>query len=425
MSALYYEEGEKAQGQKVMLATPCYGSPCAAYVHAIARSREALTQAGIQSAYVLLQDNPHVDDARNAIVRYFLESDCTELVFLDADVDWEPSALVQLCKRDVDLVGGIYPFRRDGAEHMPVRLKEGARVSDDGLIEVEGLPTGFMKIKRHVLEKVAAKAPKYWDKMDSTALVFDRPDPGEDGTRWGGDIAFCNKWRALGGTLYADQELRLGHTAKIILRDSLGSHLRRISGTTMQYVAQRIRAGSETESDYNEVFKYAGDNFVADAGVLALCVGLARKCAGPIIETGSGLSSVLMGATTNEFVYALEHDRFYAARTVHWAEQAGVANVGVCCAPLEDGWYDIEKFDLPKKFSVGFCDGPPRMYGTRMKFFQHIAPRCTVVLVDDFNTDIAYANQVQAWADANGRCVQRLGRTALITKQALDLKMAA
>ncbi len=44
-----------------------------------------------------------------------------------------------------------------------------------------------------------------------TAMVFDRPDPDKDGTRWGVDIAFCNKWRALGGKIYADEtQRRLG-----------------------------------------------------------------------------------------------------------------------------------------------------------------------------------------------------------------------
>ena len=138
MSNLFYDEGPPASGQKVMLATTSYGDPAASYTFSMARSREALTAAGIASAYLLLQGNCHVDDARNAVVRDFLASDCTELLFLDADVNWEPQALVHLCRRDLDLVGGVYPFRREGGENMPVRMAEGQMV--DGLLEVEGLP---------------------------------------------------------------------------------------------------------------------------------------------------------------------------------------------------------------------------------------------------------------------------------------------
>ena len=416
MSNHFYDEGEPAKGQKVLLATPSYDKPAAAYTFAIAKSRQALQEAGIQSAYLLLQGNCHVDDSRNSIVRDFLESDCTELVFLDADVDWEPKALVQLCQRELDIVGGVYPYRREGGENMPVRMMPGATLVD-GLIEVEGLPTGFMKIKRHVLEKMAAVAPKYFDKIYETALVFDRPTPGEDKTRWGGDVDFCNRFRSMGGRIYADADLRLGHTATVVVRDSLAGHIRRLSGQTLTHVIPRVRAGIETEEDYNEAFQYAANNYAADAGVLAVVTGVARKCRGPIIETGSGLSSVFMGAATDQTVYSLEHVANYAAQTVTWCEEAGVSNVGVCHAPLKDFWYDIDQFDLPKKFALGFCDGPPRMYGTRMKFFEVLASRCEVIVVDDIKTDNGFAKAVNAWAEANGRTMQVLGRTALLTRQ--------
>ena len=401
-----------------MLATPSYDSPSASYTFAISKSRRALHESGIQSAYLLLQGFCHVDDGRNAIVRHFLESDCTDLMFLDADVDWEEKDLVKLCQRDLDIVGGVYPYRREGSEEMPVRLKAGCTQAVNGLLEVEGLPTGFMKIKRHVLERMADVAPKYFDKIYETALVFDRPTPGIDKMRWGGDVDFCRRWREIGGRIFADQEIRLGHTASVVIRDSLGSHIRRVSGTTLAHVIPRVRACTETDADYNEAFKYGGNNYAADPGVLALVTGIARKCRGPIIETGSGLSSVFMGAAAaDQRVYSLEHIDHYAAQTVAWCEEAGVGNVGVCCAPLKDWWYDLDKFALPNKFAFGFCDGPPRLYGTRRKFFEVIAPRCSVILIDDVKQDASYLRDTSEWAQAHRRPFQLLGRAALITQQ--------
>lgn len=424
MSNHFYDEGPPASGPKVMLATPSYDKPAAAYTYAIARSREALHNAGIQTSYLLLQGNCHVDDSRNSIVRDFLESDCTDLVFLDSDVDWEPEALVQLCRRQLPVVGGVYPYRREGSENMPVRLMDGAMRIVEGLLEVEGLPTGFMKIQRVVLERMAALAPKYFDKIYETGLVFDRPTPGADKTRWGGDVDFCNRVRAAGWKIYADAELRLGHTATVIIRDSLAASIRRLSGTALSHIISRLRTGAETEADYNEAFRYAGNQWAADPGVLAVVTGIARKCRGPIIETGSGLSSVFMAAATAENVYSLEHLDHYAAQTLAWAEEAGVSNVGICCTPLKDSWYDVEKFALPHKFAFGFCDGPPRMYGTRMKFFEVFAERCSVVVVDDFKSDNHYARAVQAWAQSKGRTVTILGRAAMIAKESVWQKAA-
>ena len=71
----------------------------------------------------------------------------------------------------------------------------------------------------------------------------------------------------------------------------------------------------------------------------------------------------------------------------------------------------------PAKFAFGFCDGPPRMFGTRMRFFEVFGPRCTVIAVDDIKTDNNFARAVHEWAEANGREVRILGRAAMIVKK--------
>ena len=96
MSNLYFDEGSKATGQKVLLATTVYESPSAGYVFSIQKTRMALEAAGIQTAYLLLSGNCHVDDARNIVVQHFLLTDCTDLVFIDADVYWNTDAMTLL-----------------------------------------------------------------------------------------------------------------------------------------------------------------------------------------------------------------------------------------------------------------------------------------------------------------------------------------
>ena len=419
MSHMFYVEGSPATGQKVMLATPSYGSPDPTYTYSIAQSREALSAAGIQSAYLLLVGYCHVDDSRNAIVRNFLESDCTELVFLDADVSWKPEDIVQLCRRDLDIVGGVYPYRRE-SQNMPVRLLDTRLPDANGLLEVEGLPTGFMKIKRHVLEQLAKCSLVYMDKTEDTPQIFERIT-GNDKTRWGGDIAFCNKWRAAGGKIYADVELRLGHAATVIFRDSLGAYIRRNGGLTLAHLIPKFRDGTENPTvDYDEMFQFGGNEWAADPEVLALCVGIARQCRGPIIETGSGLSSVLMAAANPEQeVHALEHSDFYAERTRQLSKEAGTDNLTVHCVPSNDFWYDVAAAKIRhSRFAFGFCDGPPRLLGTRSRFFDELAPKCVAIAVDDYGTDYKYAGKVNDWAARNGRTVQRLGRAALLMKAA-------
>jgi hypothetical protein len=64
MSNHFYEEGPPATGKKVLLAVPTYDKPDTSLTFSLARSREALTEAGIQSALLILEGNCHVDDAR-------------------------------------------------------------------------------------------------------------------------------------------------------------------------------------------------------------------------------------------------------------------------------------------------------------------------------------------------------------------------
>ena len=423
MSNLFHDDGPAATGQKVLLATTAYDSPDASYVFSIQRSRQALAEAGMPSGYLLVSGNCHVDDARNVVVQEFLLSDCTDLVFLDADVSWEPGALIELCRYDCDLVGGIYPFRRDDAKsrlNMPLRMIEGVLEPDgDGLIEVEGLPAGFMRMRRVVPETLATTADHYWNRNDRRSkvpILFERTF--EDGNRYGGDITFCRKWRATGGEVHAAYEMRLGHTAKSIIWDSLGAGLRRQADTTLRYVADRVREGSEDLTMFSEARRSVHNPFGALEDVLALCVLMARKADGPIVETGSGLTTILMAAANPDHeVYCIEHDPGWAAQLKVMAYAAGTTNIALCTQPIRDGWYDLADIELPKQFALGLNDGPPRTHGSRMGFFERLGGACRTIIADDAD-DPDYAAAITAWAGKNGRQVDFVAeRAALIRKQ--------
>ncbi len=429
MSNLFHDDGPAATGQKVLLATTAYDSPDASYTFSIQRSRQALAEAGIQTGYLLLSGNCHVDDARNVVVQNFLLSDCTDLVFLDADVSWEPEALVELCRYDCDLVGGVYPFRRDDIKargRMPVRMIEGVFKPDEsGLLEVEGLPTGFMRIRRKVLETLVEDADHYFNRHDSRSrvpILFERTLL--DKTRMGGDINFCAKWRAAGGKVYAAYEMRLGHTAKAVIHDSLAASLRRQADITLSHVVQHIREGSEDLTLLREARTYASNPFGALEDVLILCVLMARKADGPILETGSGLSTILMAAANpDNTVWCIEHDPGWAAQVEVMARKAGTLNIAIVSSSIKDGWYDVTD-DLPERFALALNDGPPHSLGSRMGFFEHYGDRCETIIVDDADNP-GYVEEMKEWAAKNGRKVDFLDvRAALIRKQEENEKAA-
>lgn len=428
MSQLFYDGGPAPTAKgKILIATTAYENPDASYTCAIQASREALHKAGFASAYLLLSGNCHVDDARNSVVKEFLPSDCTDLVFIDADVSWEPADLVKLCGYDRDLVGGVYP-KRDMSQmsDMPCRTLADATTPDDvGLIEMDGLPTGFMRIRRVVLETLNKTAQQWSTGATLLPILFERGSP-PGGERRSGDLYFCWKWRQTGGRIFADPEMRLGHAAQAIVHDSLGAALRRQSGETLKYVCDRIRAGTETLNDFQEVFDGVGNKYGAPALVLAPAVKMARHANGHIIEAGSGLTTVLMAAANpNFYVYCLEHDPVYAELTKRMARQAGIKNIGLCYAPMKDGWYDLAQFKLPDRFGLGLLDGPPRVYGTRLKFLDAFAHRTKTFVIDDTDT-AGYLKKLLDWCVANQWQIDlHSGRLAVVQPAANPERQAA
>lgn len=214
----------------VCLAVPSYGAMSPAFVFALCSSVRALTEAGIPHQLLLLSGNCHVDDARNSIVRRFLESTSSDLMFLDADLSWSAHDLIRILGYDLDVVAGIYPLKQD-TEGFPCRLLKGdTAVRADGLIEVEGVPAGFLRIRRSVLEVLELRAQSYLEQPgDSTRapLIFERRL--ESGTRFSGDYVFCRKWRALGGRIFVDPVIRFSHVGEKAWEGCFAEHLLKLS----------------------------------------------------------------------------------------------------------------------------------------------------------------------------------------------------
>ena len=215
------------------------------------------------------------------------------------------------------------------------------------------------------------------------SLLFGRTVDGD--IRYGGDISFCRKWRDMGGTIWADLDVRLGHVAKKVIWGSMGSMLRRRSYSTLRYVAGKVEIGVPSLGLLEEAHDYCNNHFGAKPELLAVVIDKARNATGPILELGSGLTTVLMAAANpKQLIWCLEHDDFYAAQTRKWAIEAGVQNIMMVTNPLRaDGFY--EHGELPSKmlFDFALVDGPPRHLGSRDKFYEELGDRVGSIVVDD------------------------------------------
>jgi hypothetical protein len=170
--------------------------------------------------------------------------------------------------------------------------------------------------------------------------------------------------------------------------------------------------------DYEEVVTTLDNSWAVDSAGLAIVVAMARKAQAPILEIGSGLSTVFMAAATDQTVYCVEHCANFARQTAALAREAGVQNIGVCISPLKEGWYDPAEFDgLPESFDLAFVDGPPRGMGDRMRFFDYFDAKA--ILLDDAD-ELAYAEKLHVWAEEHDRDIRfPSSRVALIRRKSL------
>lgn len=196
-----------------MIAAPSYdGTITVWHASSLSETCKLGLTKGINVFCIYMSYDALVQRARNDIVQLALESNVDDLVFIDCDVDWNPEDFFKLLDYDVDIVGGVYPKKGD-IETYPVKINPNEyQVQENGLVEVEGLPTGFMRIRKDALQKIWDVSEEYTEahKEKPTRMCFNvsinsrRELVSED-------ISFCEKWTDLGGKLYFDPSINLAH----------------------------------------------------------------------------------------------------------------------------------------------------------------------------------------------------------------------
>lgn len=170
---------------------------------------------------------PHV---RNAAVSEFLHNpDATDLIFVDDDNWCNAEGFLRLVDADVDIVAAPCRSRCEPLT-WPIRwMQQTIQRSLNGLIEVETVGTGIMRIRRAVLEKMMAADPDGWytDATSKAGRSWPLFDYGvEAHAWWGEDIRFCRKARAQGFKVWIDPEITTHHIGRHDFSGSVGSWLK-------------------------------------------------------------------------------------------------------------------------------------------------------------------------------------------------------
>jgi hypothetical protein len=167
------------------------------------------------------------------------------------------------------------------------------------------------------------------------------------------------------------------------------------------------------------VASWANEGFSAFSEYIFAIIRHARTTQGPILECGSGLSTLLLGWEASRRggkVWTLEHHPAWAERMRGELTGQAITSVELCSAPLRDygsfAWYDPPLERMPTAFSLVVCDGPPgETLGGRYGLLPVLRPRLAsgcVILLDDYERADEQAT-ASRWVQETGATLEKCG----------------
>ena len=244
----------------IFFATPCYGGVVTdQYFLSMFKLSQVLMQYGIKFRITTLRNESLVTRARNILTAMFLEDkSSTHLMFIDADIEFEPDSIIRMLAMDKDVIAGAYPKKtinwdqvRRAAEQGKTDLAEyGADYAINlkvqpgtnkvrtsmGAVEVLDASTGFFIVKREAIEQMVEAHPELHYKNDSSidskfnpycyALWDTMIDP-EDRRYLSEDYTFCRRHQKLGGEIWVDPNTKLNHVGSFTFNGNLNNMIKK------------------------------------------------------------------------------------------------------------------------------------------------------------------------------------------------------
>ena len=244
---------DEVRKNKFFIATPCYGGQLnEPYFRSVIKMMTFFNQHQIPLAFGTIANESLVTRARNVLLAYFLASDYSHLLFIDADIEFQTEDVLKLYAHDKDVVVGAYPkkgvawdkirsnltdpankdremsdrdmasFGSDYAINFQFLDKETKTIGvENGLVKLHDAGTGFMMIKREAILKMIKAYPEFKynndvninnDSLkDKFYAMFDTMIDPIDRRYLSEDYTFCRRWQAIGGDIWLDPSISLNH----------------------------------------------------------------------------------------------------------------------------------------------------------------------------------------------------------------------
>jgi len=249
---------------KLHICTPCYGGDVTSeFAQSLIRLSTVLDRKGIAHKVKQLPGDSLITRARAALLAVFLaDPNATHMMFIDADIKFEPASVLRLLGSGKMVVGGIYPMKTVNWEavktavlrdpdisiedlkaksakyviniHTPEnnRGEYRAGLEQDGFVQVSNLGTGFLMIRReaimHLIEhtgdsmRYTCDLPDFFGRPEEhyMYLFFDTWTHPKTRRYLSEDYAFCQRYIESGGSVWGCLETELGHRGSYMFHGS-------------------------------------------------------------------------------------------------------------------------------------------------------------------------------------------------------------
>jgi hypothetical protein len=244
---------DELRKNKLFVATPMYGGMChGMYAKSALDLQACCAQYGIEVKFSFIFNESLITRARNYLVDEFLRSGYTHLLFIDADIHFDPRDVIALLALKRDVIGGPYPKKsikwsaiKDAIKKDPeIKSEELEKLGGDYVfnpvpgtekfsvgdpISVLEIGTGYMLVKREVFDKIKESFPMIHYKPDHVGQInfdgsryihayFDTVIDSKESITGGGsdrylseDYMFCQMWRKIGGEIWLCPWMKTHH----------------------------------------------------------------------------------------------------------------------------------------------------------------------------------------------------------------------
>jgi hypothetical protein len=218
---------------KIFVGTPVHSDVS---IHYFKASLEFQKECFVRKIPVMFQvmKSSLVTQGRQLCVSAFLSSKCTHLLFIDSDISYSYKMFEKMVNYDKDICMVPYPIKSMDFEKIKRKIENGSKLDpmvmgnqytmsivdptsikiDNGFIEVERGPAGFMLIKREAIEKLIKEYPEFTIKQhtlidgklverDNMYNFFDTYWDPKEKTYTGEDFYFCKLAKHAGIKMYA------------------------------------------------------------------------------------------------------------------------------------------------------------------------------------------------------------------------------